>query len=533
MSLSRGINASSTTNTKNRTPGSVSPFSGMCSTCKGDCPGLCEVGRSAYRGREVIYPQPFGDTTFASEKDYPVDLSHFNIMGTALGAMGVDATSDEAVFNNVNTEVALGKNKELKLKLPIVIPGMGSTKVASDYWEGLAAGAAISGVAIVIGENICGMDMQSRFKNGKVIDSPELKRRLDAFNRWNNGYGAIVLQSNVEDTNFGVLEYALGELGVSGVEIKWGQGAKSIGGEVKITDLDKALELSKRGYVVHPDPENEEVQRLFKKGVINEFERHSRVGMVDDADFIRRVHDLRRLGAKYVFLKTGAYRPRDLARAIKLASEAGIDLLTIDGAGGGTGMSPWRMMNEWGLPTVHLASLARNYLQILDESNLYVPPVAMAGGLSLEDHIFKILALGAPYFKMAGMARAPLTAAMVGANLESRIAEGNLGNSIKEKYGNTIEDVFEQASQLEKEQRINAHELPAGALGVYTYFSRLNTGLQQLMCGARKFSLEYIGRDDIGALTEDAAKVSGIDHVMDMDYQDAVAILKRSLAAVV
>ncbi len=533
MSLSKGINASSTTSTKNRTPGSVSPFSGMCSTCKGDCPGLCEVGKSAYRGREVIYPQPFGETTFASEKDYPVDLSHFNIMGTALGAIGVDADSNEAVFHNVNTGVALGPGKELKLKLPIVIPGMGSTRVAADNWEGLAAGAALSGVILVIGENICGMDMKAKFKNGKIADSPELKRRLETFNRWYNGYGAIVLQSNVEDTNFGVLEYALEELEVKAVEIKWGQGAKSIGGEVKITDLDKALELSKRGYIVYPDPENEEVQSLFKKGIINEFERHSRVGMVDDAEFIHRVHELRRQGAKYVFLKTGAYRPRDLARAIKLASEAGVDLLTIDGAGGGTGMSPWRMMNEWGLPTVHLASLAYNYLQVLNASNLYVPPVAFAGGLSLEDHLFKILALGAPYFKLAGMARAPLTAAMVGANLESKMADGKLENSIKEKYGESKEEVFVLAEKLKKERGIDLKELPPGALGVYTYFNRLSTGLQQLMCGARKFSPEYLERDDIGALTEEAARISGINYIMDMDYQDAVAILKRSLAAVV
>lgn len=33
-----------------------------------------------------------------------------------------------------------------------------------------------------------------------------------------------------------------------------------------------------------------------------------------------------------------------LAMAIKFATEAKLDLLTIDGSGGGTGMSPWNMM---------------------------------------------------------------------------------------------------------------------------------------------------------------------------------------------
>jgi len=33
-----------------------------------------------------------------------------------------------------------------------------------------------------------------------------------------------------------------------------------------------------------------------------------------------------------------------------MPAKAELDLLTVDGAGGGTGMSPWRMMNEWGIP---------------------------------------------------------------------------------------------------------------------------------------------------------------------------------------
>ncbi|WP_394295842.1 glutamate synthase-related protein [Methanosphaerula palustris] len=38
---------------------------------------------------------------------------------------------------------------------------------------------------------------------------------------------------------------------------------------------------------------------------------------------------------------------------LRYGSEAKIDLLTIDGAPGGTGMSPWPMMKEWGIPTFH------------------------------------------------------------------------------------------------------------------------------------------------------------------------------------
>ena len=71
------INASAATLTKNRTEGSISPLSGLCATCIDGCIGMCEVGKSAYRGAEVIYPQPFGMVSTAAEKEYPVDLSDF------------------------------------------------------------------------------------------------------------------------------------------------------------------------------------------------------------------------------------------------------------------------------------------------------------------------------------------------------------------------------------------------------------------------------------------------------------------------
>src|SRR4030042_1736427 len=103
MTLPR-LTATAATRTKNRTGGDWSPISGMCVTCVDGCIGMCEIGKSAYRGHEVIYPQPFGISSMASQKDYPVDLSHFNIMGTAVGAVGIEQDSDKAIFPNVNLE---------------------------------------------------------------------------------------------------------------------------------------------------------------------------------------------------------------------------------------------------------------------------------------------------------------------------------------------------------------------------------------------------------------------------------------------
>src|SRR5210317_598165 len=94
------INASAATLTKNRTEDSVTPASGMCVTCVDGCVGRCEIGKSAYRGHEVIYPQPFGVITTASEKTYPYDYAHVNIIGGVIGAKGIEADSDKAVFPN-------------------------------------------------------------------------------------------------------------------------------------------------------------------------------------------------------------------------------------------------------------------------------------------------------------------------------------------------------------------------------------------------------------------------------------------------
>jgi glutamate synthase domain-containing protein 2 len=523
-SLSR-MNASAATLTKNRTEDSIVPLSGMCVTCVDGCIGMCEIGKSAYRGHEVIYPQPFGILTAASEKNYPVDYSHFNIMGTAVGAIGIEADPDKAIFPNVNIEQRFGANNGIKLKFPMVVPGLGSTNIAKNNWEGLAIGTALSGAMLTIGENVVAMDMKSEIKDGQILRAPDLEQRVKLYKDWQrDGYGMIIVQANVEDTRLGVQEFTIQKLGVETVELKWGQGAKDIGGEVKIKDLKKAQELKKRGYVVLPDPLDPDIIKAFEHKTFTEFERHSRIGMVEEESFMKRVEELRKAGAKYIFLKTGAYRPADLARAVKYSSKAKIDLLTIDGAGGGTGMSPWHMMNEWGMPPVEIHSLTYFYTDKLAKKGEHVPALAFAGGIAFEDQIFKALALGAPYTKIVGMARGPLCAAMVGKTIGKKIDEDEIPVFV-ERFGNKKEEIFVTASKLKKELGKDFDRVPTGALGVFTYVERMAQGLKQLMTGNRKFALKYITRDDIASLTKDAANISGIPYVMDVDKEEAEKIL--------
>ncbi|MFQ5866538.1 MAG: FMN-binding glutamate synthase family protein [bacterium] len=520
MSFSKP-NASPATNTRNRV--NPAPISGLCVTCLDGCVGFCEVAKSGIRGRELIYPQPFGKIVAGCEKDYPIDFSHFNIHGTCVGAVGVEADPDKATFPNVNVATEVGGENKLRLDVPFFTGALGSTEIARINWEENAVGAAICGTIVVVGENVCGMDHRAEIKNGRIVKSAEMERRIKSYRKWHTGNGTIVVQYNVEDGRLGVPEYVL-ELGVEAIEPKWGQGAKDIGGEVKLPSIERALELKKRGYIVYPDPEDPVTKKAYKEGAIKEFERHSRLGMVEEEAFYKEVERLRKLGFKYVTLKTGAYRPVDLARAVKYASNAKIDLITVDGAGGGTGMSPWRMMNEWGIPTVELECLLYQMLKRIDEQGKYIPPVAIAGGLALEDHIFKAIALAAPYVKAICMGRATFAAAMAAKTVGNLIKEGKVPAEYK-KYGHTIEQIFVAAETLKGKYGKDFKDIPTGAIGMYTYYDRLATGLRQLMAGERKFALKYINRDDIFAITRSASEISGIAYVMDYDKEKVDQIL--------
>jgi glutamate synthase domain-containing protein 2 len=517
-------NRSPATFTRNRV--SPAPGSGICVTCLDGCPGPCEVGRSALRGREILYPQPFAKVTAGSEKDYPIDFSHFNIQGTCVGAVGISADSDHATFPAVDVSTEIGAKEKIRLKVPYFTGALGSTDIARIHWESMAIAAAISGTLVVVGENVCGMDPNSELKNGRVVRSPEMERRVKTFQQWHDGYGGIVVQYNVEDGRLGVPEYVVEKLGVQIIEPKWGQGAKDIGGEVKLPSLERALQLKSRGYIVLPDPEDHVIQEAFKQGDFKEFERHSRLGMVDEDGFHKEVERLKRIGAKHISLKTGAYRPADLARAVKYASDAKIDLLTVDGAGGGTGMSPWRMMNEWGVPTVYLESLLYQFLKRLDQKGAFIPSCAMAGGLSLEDHIFKAIALAAPYIKAICLGRASMTAAMVGNTIGEMIKKGKVPSDIA-KYGTNVEHIFILAAKLKDKYGKDFERIPTGTIGMITYFDRLNAGLQQFMAGARKFSLKYISRNDLCSLTRESSEISGIPYVMDADKEEVEKILRQ------
>jgi len=504
-------------------------MSGICTTCLDGCTGRCEVWLASFRGREVIYPGPYGETTAGADKNYPVDYSHLNIQGYAVGAKGlpkgVQAGPDTALFPNVDTATEYGWDKKVKMRMPVFTGALGSTEIARRNWEHFAIGAAISGITVVCGENVCGIDPGLELdRNGKIKKSPDMDRRIGAYRKYYEGYGEILVQMNVEDTRFGVAEYVLQKHNLDTIELKWGQGAKCIGGEIRIASLERALELKRRGYMITPDPTSSDIQAAYKAGAIKEFERHSRLGFVTKEAFLQEIERLRKLGFKRITLKTGAYSAVELAMALRYGSEAKVDLITIDGASGGTGMSPWLMMSEWGIPTFYLEALTYQFAERLARRGLGVPDLAMAGGFSEEAGVFKAIAMGAPYVKAVCMGRALMIPGMVGKNIGQWLKENKLPKTVS-KYGNTTEEIFVTYDTLKAKYGKEIENIPLGAVGIYTFCQKIQIGLQQLMAGSRNFNLSTICRKDIMALTEEAAKISGIPYVMDAYREEAEKIL--------
>ncbi|NIM04445.1 MAG: FMN-binding glutamate synthase family protein [Armatimonadetes bacterium] len=520
-------NARSTTGTalRSRDP---SPLSGMCPICIRECGVLCEVGKSALRGREVLYPSPeyYGHSTAASNKDYLLNWGDLQIQVEVLGAEGVEADPEHAIFPNVDITSKAGG---VPLKTPVIIAGLGSTEVAKRQWEGIAGGAALAGTIQVIGENVCGMDLKSEYTpDGKIHSCPDLKWRVDTYRKyWDGTHGDIAVQTNVEDQRAGVDLYALQELGVNIIERKWGQGAKAIGGEVRIDNLEQALLLKKRGYVLVPDPEDPDAQEAFNKGIFKTFERHSRVGFPEEKEFIKDIAWLREKGAKKVFLKTGAYNGAVVGFTLRCASQAKIDLLTFDGAGGGTGMSPVPMMNECSTPTIYLLAQVLEGVRVLRAKGKYVPDIAIAGGFANETQIFKAIAMSnlgdgeGPVVKAIAMARAPLTASMKSDYFVELAAQGKLPGGFAKLYGGDPEQFFIGAGELGHNGRGKpGKDIPWPTVGVYTYFTdRIGVGLRQLMAGCRKWKINLLDRSDLASLTERAARVTGIPLMEELDKE--------------
>ena len=473
------------------------PCSGMCSVC-GDCPGLCEIGLAAVRGADTVYPTAGGNFQYGSEKIYPVDYSHFNINGRVFGAMGAPEHSEEATVYHVKMETEIGREDPIKLKMPVILPAM-----AKLDWQDYFAGAAMAGVLCVIGEGAVDKDPGLVVENGKVANCQLLKDMIGAFRKYEHGYGDIILQCNCDDDLKGVAEYGITQCGATSIEFKFGQSAKGIQAMGIVGSLEEALQKKKNGALILPDPEEPAVQEEYKAGRGVPFRDYNRLPMWDEEYLVGRINSLRELGARNIFFKMAGYDPQDMEKVLRIACAAGVDMVTFDGAGGGSGNSPVKMMNEWCYPTVQMEMEVHSICCRLEKEGLDLPDIAITGGIASEDQVFKALAFGAPYVTVVGIGRAAMAAAMSAKKVGEMIAAGEVPEMYR-KFGSTVPEIFADLRELRTVYGDEADSFPTGAIGVFSYLNKIHLGVRQFLALNRKFDVAFAGRDDLIPLTYEA-----------------------------
>ncbi len=476
----------------------ISPQSGMCSFCTQDCNGTCELAQAAVLGARTVYPITTGNNQIASEKNYPIDFSHLNINGRVFGAVGANETPEEASIFNVDLERTYGSINPVKMTMPVILPALIKLN-----WQDYFAGAAMAGVTCVIGEHARNNEPNLKIENGKVRDFPLLEEALDCFRKYERGYGQIVLQCNVDDDLMGVPKIAIEKYGADAIEIKFGQAAKGTQPAIQVKDLETAKIKQQQGNLVHPDPSDPSIQKAYHDGICPNFYTYGRLPLWTEESLMGHITRLRDMGAKNIYFKMAGYDRADIERVIRIACEAQVDMVTFDGAGGGSGYSPSKMMNEWSLPTICLEDVVVRICEQLKSQGFILPAMVMTGGFASEDQVFKGLAYGDGHVLAVGLCRASMAAAMTGKSIGEQIKNGHVPERFK-SYGSTIEEIFCDLPDLRAIYGTKANEFSTGAIGVFSYLNKIGFGLKHFAALNRKFKMELLDKSDLIPLTAEA-----------------------------
>jgi len=402
--------------------------SGICDVCILD--GICEIGFKAKTGT-TSFPQPFGAAQFGAEKILP-NLEDIQILPEIFG--------ERIIFKNVKTASELGG---FKTSVPVVIGAMGSTKVAHSRGEILARGAAKSGLIMAIGENIL-----------STYGIKGLKERIQPFLDEYRKEGAVIAQGNVEDRKLGVFEKAI-ELGAHGIEIKLGQGAKmGLGGEIMF-DCKEAEKYRKLGYTIVGE----------KRGIC---ERHSSPGSIKKSDIREMLTECSDFKVPIwikIAVGNGIIEFLEFLNELKKKERIRLEAVVVDGYGGGTGMSPWPIMNEFSLPSACVLS----YFKKLRFD------VIVAGGYSDGVSVSKAMMMGADGVAMG----------------RAFLISSNLANFI---------ELDEKQKKLPKEQ------------GIVNFAGALKEELQMVCATQRIDDVNKLKnrRENLIALSENSATLFGL-----------------------
>ena len=222
--------------------------------------------------------------------------------------------------------------------------------------------------------------------------------------------------------------------------------------------------------------------------------------MWDEEYLVTRIGMLRDMGLKNVYFKMAGFDPVDIERVLRIAASAEVDVVTFDGAGGGSGYSPCKMMNEWGLPTVPLESTVCGIARRLGRKAWNCPPMVITGGFATETRVFEALALGASCFQAVGLAGPPASQQrQKGMNWSEA---GNIPAHLQ-KYGDSKETLFADLPDLRHLYGKEAESFPGrGHRRVLLSQPHRHGSAAPLRGpGNRKFDVNLLGPDDLIPLT--------------------------------
>jgi len=93
--------------------------------------------------------------------------------------------------------------------------------------------------------------------------------------------------------------------------------------------------------------------------------------------------------------------------------------------------------------------------------------------------------------------------------------------------GQSAAEIF--AGYYDLQEKVGADEManiPYGAIAMWTAMDKIGAGLQQLLAGARHFSLSEIERNDIASANRETEQETGVPFIADVEDEVAKRLLK-------
>lgn len=348
----------------------------------------------------------------------------------------------------VNTKTIIGPkaNKPLDIETPMMITGITYGVVSKAAKLALAKASSMAGTSANSGEG--GMNMKER---------EYAKKYVLQYNR--GGF------SNDDE------HLKLADM----IEIKWGQGANP--GTHSILKAD----------------EMEEDLRTIRKlqpGQDSYMPPHHR-NINNHKDLKNVVSWLKELtGGVPISLKFCASRIKE---DIDVALEAGVDVIVLDCAQGGTGGSLLLTENDFGIPTMHATAIAADYLRkkgVKDHISLII-----AGGFRTPGDVMKAIALGADAIYAC-------TIFLLAMTLPQNQDTVHLEEAIKMVHYNVPESM--------------KFDIDRGAQSLANYINACTEEMKMACRLLGVHDLHQINKDHLYALDELTSKITGVKAIFEM-----------------